>query len=59
MEKSDTAEPKKYVRDGVLTTMPPMDRKARLDMERCAEFLARMIQKYGKEVMEDIGSTEA
>lgn len=25
-----------------------MSREAELNMERCAEFMARMIQKYGK-----------
>ena len=29
-----------------------------LKMERCAEFLARMIEKYGREVLEEIESGE-
>ena len=27
------------------------ERQARLNMEKCAEFLARMIQKYGDSVL--------
>lgn len=41
-------------RNGVEISIPPMDAKAKLNMERCAEFVARMIQKYGKEVMAEI-----
>ena len=33
-----------------------MSREAELNMERCAEFMARMIQKYGKKVLEDIAA---
>lgn len=29
-----------------------------LKMERCAEFLARMIEKYGREVLEEIEAVE-
>ena len=41
-------------KDGVELSMPPMNQEARLDMERFAEFMARMIQKYGKEVIAEI-----
>lgn len=30
-----------------------------LKMERCAEFLARMIEKYGREVLEEIEAEES
>ena len=33
--------------------MPEMDRKARLKKEHCAVFMAEMIRKYGKEVLEE------
>lgn len=32
----------------------PMTREQELNMERFAEFLARMIQKYGDEVLKEI-----
>ena len=35
------------------------DRGVMLKMERCAEFLARMIEKYGKEVLEEMESGES
>ena len=35
------------------------DRSVMLKMERCAEFLARMIEKYGKEVLEEMESGES
>lgn len=31
-----------------------MSQEAELNMERCAEFMARMIQKYGKNILDDI-----
>ena len=34
------------------------DRGVMLKMERCAEFLARMIEKYGREVLEEIEAVE-
>ena len=34
------------------------DQGVMLKMERCAEFLARMIEKYGREVLEEIESGE-
>lgn len=30
-----------------------------MKMERCAEFLARMIEKYGREVLEEIEAGES
>ena len=27
------------------------EKEARMNMEKCAEFLARMIQKYGNEIL--------
>ena len=35
------------------------DRGVMLKMERCAEFLARMIEKYGREVLEEIEAGES
>lgn len=43
-----------FIKDGVEISMPPMDKNAKLNMERCAEFMARMILKYGKEVLAEI-----
>ena len=37
------------VDNGLLT-----EREARLNMEQCADFLARMIQKYGPEIPEEL-----
>lgn len=33
-------------------------RKAKANMERCANFLVEMIEKYGKEVLEEIEAEE-
>ena len=35
------------------------EKQARLNMERCAEFLARMIQKYGNAVLGKIEERNA
>ena len=32
----------------------PMTREQELNMERCAEFMARMIMKYGDKILADI-----
>lgn len=32
--------------------------KAKANMERCANFLVEMIEKYGKEILEEIESEE-
>lgn len=37
----------------------PLDRATMLNMERCAVFLARMIEKYGREVLAEIEAEEA
>ena len=34
------------------------DRGVMLKMERCADFLASMIEKYGREVLEEIEAVE-
>ena len=47
-----------FTKNGVEVSMPPMDKTAKLNMERCADFMARMIQKYGNEVMAEIKSKE-
>ena len=47
-----------FEKNGVEVSMPPMDKTAKLNMERCAEFMARMIQKYGKDVMAEIVAKE-
>jgi hypothetical protein len=47
------------VKDGVEITMPAMDKTAELNMERCAEFMARMIQKYGDDVLAEIEAEKA
>ena len=35
-----------------------MSKEARLNMERCAEFMARIIQKYGDKVLKKIEKQE-
>lgn len=35
------------------------EKQARLNMERCAEFLAKMIQKYGSAVLGEIEERNA
>ena len=30
------------------------EKQAALNMERCAEFMARMIQKYGAEILKEL-----
>lgn len=45
-------------KDGVKISMPAMSKETKLNMERCAEFMARMIQKYGKDVMAEINAKE-
>lgn len=36
-----------------------MDRKTRQNMEQFAEFMARMIEKYGKKVLAELEKEEA
>lgn len=42
----------------IMTNSSPMTRSAVLDMERFAEFLARMVEKYGREVLAEIEEEE-
>ncbi len=35
-----------------------LDPRARANMERCANFLVRMVEKYGKEVLAEIEAEE-
>jgi len=39
-----------FMKDGVQIVMPDDDEQSRRNMERAAEFMARMIMKYGKKV---------
>ena len=48
-----------FIKKGVELSMPPMDKTAKVSMERCAEFMARMLQKYGQEVLAEIEAKEA
>ena len=47
-----------FTRNGVEVSMPPADKRTQLNMERCAEFMARMIQKYGNEVLAELDLKE-
>lgn len=35
-----------------------LDARSKANMERCANFLVRMIEKYGKEVFDEIEAEE-
>ena len=35
------------------------EKEARLNMEQCADFLARMIQKYGPEILTELKEKDA
>ena len=35
-----------------------LDARSKANMERCANFLVRMIEKYGKEVVDEIEAEE-
>ena len=35
------------------------EKEARLNMEQCADFLARMIQKYGPEILAELKEKDA
>lgn len=39
-----------YIKDGVEVKIPEVDENTKVQMERCAEFLARMIEKYSDEI---------
>ncbi len=45
--------------DSVNTSQEEIDRTARINMEVCAAFVARMIQKYGQEVLAEIEELKA
>ena len=47
-----------FIKDGVEITMPPMDSKARAAMMRAADFMARMVLKYGPEVLAEMEAEE-
>lgn len=49
---------KSFVKDGVKIVMPDYDAVSRRNMMRAAEFMARMVQKYGKEVLAEIEAEE-
>lgn len=36
-----------YIKNGIEVKVPTVDEKTKIQMERCAEFIARMIEKYG------------
>ncbi len=38
---------------GVELSMPEIDAKTKLNMERCADFLAKMLLKYGPEILKE------
>lgn len=40
-------------------TREEIDRTARINMEVCAAFVARMIQKYGQEVLAELEEIKA
>ena len=42
-----------------LLSREEIDRTARINMEVCAAFVARMIQKYGQEVLAEIEELKA
>lgn len=35
-----------FIKDGVEVKIPEVDENTKVQMERCAEFIARMIEKY-------------
>ena len=47
-----------YKKNGVELGMPDDDKDSRLCMERCCDFMARMIQKYGNAVLAEIEAEE-
>ncbi len=47
-----------FIKDGVQIVMPDDDEQSRRNMERAAEFMARMIMKYGKKVLAEIEERE-
>ncbi len=49
---------KTFVKDGVKIFMPDYDAVSRGNMMKAAEFMARMVEKYGKEVLAEIEAEE-
>lgn len=49
---------KTFMKNGVKIVMPDYDAVSRRNMMRAAEFMARMVQKYGKEVLAGIEAEE-
>ena len=49
---------KTIMKDGVKVVMPDYDAVSKRNMMRAAEFMARMVQKYGKEVLAEIEAEE-
>ena len=45
--------------DNASISQEEIDRTARINMEVCAAFVARMIQKYGQEVLAEIEELKA
>lgn len=45
--------------ENVSISQEEIDRTARINMEVCAAFVARMIQKYGHEVLAEIEEMKA
>ena len=49
---------KTIMKDGIKVVMPDYDAVSKRNMMRAAEFMARMVQKYGKEVLAEIEAEE-
>ena len=47
-----------FIKNGIEVCMPEDDEKSRQNMIIAAEFMARMIQKYGKKVLAKIEEKE-
>ena len=47
-----------FMKNGIEVCMPEDDEKSRQNMIIAAEFMARMIQKYGKKVLAQIEEKE-
>ena len=45
-------------KDGCKVVCNELNPKTRANMERCANFLVRMVEKYGKEVLAEIEAEE-
>lgn len=58
MRKQSRAYPcgKLMERRELVSTGMYTQKQAELNMEQCAEFMARMIQKYGAEILEELES---